>query len=114
VLIHQGRVAALRDVFRTGADPNVAAAFIAVPGGTPTRQEVQKLRYHLTCGVIIYGWQDTHSQYRDGLLDEDSSIRWEGAALEQSNVTGWMGIYRVPGTQFAALALRLGEVGLQL
>jgi hypothetical protein len=47
-------------------------------------------------------------------LDEDSSIRWEGAALEQSNVTGWMGIYRVPGTQFAALALRLGEVGLQL
>jgi hypothetical protein len=104
-LIHQGRVAALRDIFLAGTDPNVAAAFIAVPGGTPTPQEVQKLQYRLMYGAMIYGWQDTYSQYRNGLLDEDFFRQMRtGAVQALSSPTSravWE-FYRVPGTQFAA------------
>jgi len=104
-LIHQGRVAALRDIFLAGADPSVAAAVIAVPGGTPTPQEVQKLQYRFIYGSMIYGWQDTYSQYRSGLLDDDFFHQMKtGAVQALSNPTSravWE-TYRVPGTQFTA------------
>src|SRR5579864_4950042 len=81
-LIHQGRVAALRDIFLAIANPDVAAAFIAVPGGTPTLEAIQKLLYRNICLAQIFGWQDTYSQYRRGLLDEDFFRQMRAAAVQ--------------------------------
>jgi len=104
-LIHQGRIAALRDIFLAATDPTMAAAFIAVPGGTPTPQEVQKVQYRSLYGAMIYGWQDTYSQYQSGLLDDDFFRQMRSGAVQAlSNPTSravWE-FYRVPGTKFAA------------
>jgi hypothetical protein len=104
-LIHQGRVAALRDIFLALADPTMAAASIAVPGGTPTPQEVQQVQYRSLYGAIIYGWQDTYSQYQNGLLDEDFFRQMRSGAVQAlsnpASRAAWE-FYRVPGTQFAA------------
>src|SRR6185503_16316623 len=60
-LIHQGRVAALRDVFLASADPDIARAWIVTTGGKPTPEAVQQRQFLLLTGAMIYGWQDTYS-----------------------------------------------------
>jgi hypothetical protein len=104
-LIHQGRIAALRDIFLAGADPTMAAAVIAVPGGTPTPQEVQRVQYRFLFGAMIYGWQDTFLQYQSGLLNDDFFRQMRSGALQALSTPASRAVwefYRVPGTQFTA------------
>lgn len=103
-LIHQGRVAALRDIFLASADPTMAAAFIAESGGTPTPKDVQHIQYRSLYGAMIYGWQDTWSQHQSGLLDDDFFRQMKTGALNMLSNPASRAIwefYRVPGTKFA-------------
>jgi hypothetical protein len=102
-LIHQGRIAALRDVFLATANGDIAAAMIVTTGGTPTPLEVQRYQFLAISGARIYGWQDTYLQYQNGLLGEDflrqmragaESVMKDRAAREAGE------FYRVPGTSF--------------
>lgn len=105
-LIHQGRVAALRDVFLARADADIAAAIIAASGGTPTPQLVQQTQFIAIAGATIYGWQDTYSQHQSGLITDDFFEQMRaGAATALATPafrSAWEKIYRVPGTKFAA------------
>jgi hypothetical protein len=114
-LIHQGRIAALREIFLTRTNADVAAAIIATAGGTPTSKEVQQHQYAAICGATFYGWQDTYSQYRSGLLDEDFYRQMRVAAEHEMTVPAFRRAweaYRVPGTHFAefmdGIARKLG------
>lgn len=104
-LIHQGRVAALRDIFLARVDANVAAATIVATGGKATAREVQQVQFMSMCGAMIYGWQDTYEQYRNGLLDEDFFLQMCTGATQQlaqpAFREAWQA-FRVPGTRFAA------------
>lgn len=105
-LIHQGRVAALRDIFLARADADIAAAGIVAMGGMPTPREVQHQQYLALCGAALYGWQDTYLQHRNGLLDEDfyRQMRFgaETAMKAPAFRAAWETTYRVPDTLFAA------------
>jgi len=74
-LIHQGRIAALRDVFLARSNADVAAAIIVATGGEPTPREVQQQQYSAICGATFYCWQDTYLQYRSGLLEDEPPPR---------------------------------------
>ena len=102
-LIHQGRIAGLRDVFLATADADVATAILAATGGNPTPREIQDFQFRAICGARIYGWQDTYLQYQNGLLSEDflrqMRIGAEGILRDQAGRDAWE-FYRVPGTPF--------------
>ena len=103
-LIHQGRVTALRDIFLALANPDVAAAYVAVPGGMPTPEAIQRLQYRQICLAQIFGWQDTYSQYRRGLLDEDFFRQMRAAAVQYLRNPTFRAVWeshKVPGTEFA-------------
>jgi len=103
--IHQGRIAALRDIFLACADPDIARAILVSTGGEPTLREVQQYQFQSICGARFYGWQDTYSQYRSGLLDESFFQQMcAGAAMilrDEAARAAWT-FFRVPGTPFAA------------
>jgi hypothetical protein len=76
---------------------------IAVPGGTPTLPEVQKHQYSCIVGAMIFGWQDTYSQYHSGLLGEDFFHQMQTGAMRILNNPASRAVwetYRMPGTQF--------------
>ena len=102
-LIHQGRIAGLRDVFLATAETDVAKAIIASTGGDPTPREVQQYQFQAICGARIYGWQDTYLQCQNGLLGEDflsqMQIGAEFTMRDSAAREAWE-IYRVPGTSF--------------
>jgi len=53
---------------------------------------------------MIYGWHDTYSQYRNGLLDEDFFRQMRTGAMQALSNPASRAVwefYRVPGTQFA-------------
>ena len=88
-----------------GPMPTLQQRLIAIPRGTPTPQRSPETPISFIYGAMIYGWQDTYSQYRSGLLDEDFFRQMRtGAVQALSNPTSravWE-TYRVPGTQFTA------------
>jgi hypothetical protein len=102
-LIHQGRIAGLRDVFLATAETDVATAIIAATGGNPTPHEVQQYQFRAICGARIYGWQDTYLQCQNGLLGEDflSQMRVGAEFIMRDSAAreAWE-IFRVPGTSF--------------
>ena len=102
-LIHQGRIAGLRDVFLATADGDVAAAMIVATGGTPTPLKVQKYQFLAISGARIYGWQDTYLQYQNGLLGEDFLLQMRAGAefvMKDPAAREVWEVYRVPGTSF--------------
>ena len=104
-LIHQGRIAALRDVFLARTNADLAAAIIVATGGEPTPGEVQRQQYSAICGATFYGWQDTYLQYRGGLLEDDFFQQMRAAAESMMTNPAFRAAwatYRVPGTHFAA------------
>lgn len=105
-LIHQGRVAAIRELLVANADTDIAAAVIAATGGAPTPEAVRQRQFVSMCGASLYGWQDTLSQYQNGLLDEDFFQQMRGAVVQAVSqpafCAAWESFFRVPGTRFAA------------
>jgi hypothetical protein len=104
-LIHQGRIAALRDVFLASADADIARAWITTTGGEATPERVQQAQFTSVIGAMIYGWQDTYSQHRLGLLEEGFFLQMRTGAervmQDRAAREAWA-FYRVPGTEFTA------------
>ncbi len=102
-LIHQGRIAALRDVFLASADADIARAWIVTTGGEATPEMVQQRQFIAIIGAMIYGWQDTYSQHRLGLIDEGFFLQMRTGAervmQDRAAREAWA-FYRVPGTDF--------------
>jgi hypothetical protein len=104
-LIHQGRVAALREVFLASADADISRAYLVSTGHEATAQGIQHQQYQFVLGAMIYGWQDTFSQARLGLLDDGFLLQMRHGAerimLQPVAREAWAQ-YRVPGTDFTA------------
>ena len=105
-LIHQGRIAGIREISIAGTDADVVAAFIQGNGGTPTSPEIKRMQFQFFFAAMLYGWQDSFSQHESGLLDEDIYLQMRsavaGAMAQPGSRALWEGGLRVPGTKFAA------------
>lgn len=105
-LIHQGRIAGIREISIAGTDADVVAAFIQGNGGTPTPPEIKRMQFQFFFAAMLYGWQDSFSQHESGLLDEDIYLQMRsavaGAMAQPGSRALWEGGLRVPGTKFAA------------
>lgn len=104
-LIHQGRIARIGELAMESADADVTSAIIIATGGTPTPEEVKRRQFNAFCAASFYGWQDSFSQHRKGLLDEDIFIQMRAALVRALSLPAvhaeWQNL-RVPGTKFAA------------
>ena len=104
-LIHQGRMNRIADTRLAAAGADIAAAIVVANGGEPTPERIKQEQFGAFCNALFYGWQDTYSQYRSGLLDEDVYTQMRDAvakALRQPGYRAAWEIIRVPGTRFAA------------
>ena len=56
-LIHQGRIAGIRELAVAGTDADVAAAILSANGGTPTPQEVRQMQFRQFCAATFWRWK---------------------------------------------------------
>ena len=98
-------MAALREVFLASTDADIARAYLVSTGREATAQGIQHQQYQFVLGAMIYGWQDTFSQARLGLLDDGFFLQMRHGAerimLQPAAREAWAQ-YRVPGTDFTA------------
>ena len=105
-LIHQGRIAGIREIAVAATDADVVSAIILANGGTPTPRDVKRMQFQFFFAATLYGWQDSFSQHESGLLDSDIYLQMRSAVTSAMAQPGsramWEGTLRVPGTKFAA------------
>lgn len=105
-LIHQGRIAGIRELVLAAADTDLAAAILFARGQGATPQDVKQFQFASFCTASFYGWQDSYSQHRVGLLDEDIYMQMRSAVASAMSFPAarayWETTIRVPGTKFAA------------
>jgi hypothetical protein len=70
-LIQQGRIDRVVSYYMGMADRDIVAAHIHGNGGVATPETIQRRQFWLECVCMQANWQDTVSQYDEGLLSED-------------------------------------------
>lgn len=104
-LIRQGRVSRLSEQSLAATQPYLATAIILANGGDATPEAIQRMQFSRYCLGLFYGFQDSFSQYHDGLLDEDMFVQLKAVLSQTLNQKGFLAEWqnvRVPGTKFAA------------
>ena len=105
-LIHQGRIAGIRDLAVAATNTDLAAAIVSASGVEPTQELVRRAQFRFYCAASFYGWQDSFSQHEGGLLDEDIFRQMRTAVVtalgHPAMRAEWNDVIRVPGTKFAA------------
>jgi hypothetical protein len=110
-LIHQGRIAGIRELAIASTTPEMAAVIVArmFPNSSP--EAVKDFQFGLWCSANFYGWQDSYVQHRKGLLDEDIFVQMKAAvtrALSTPAVRAeWETKIKIPGTAFAVFVDQL-------
>ena len=104
-LIHQGRVAGIRELVLAAVAPDIASAILLARGESAAPEDVKRFQFAGFCAASLYGWQDSYSQHRMGLLDEDIYLQMRSAVATAMRVPAfrsqWETTIRVPGTKFA-------------
>jgi hypothetical protein len=105
-LIHQGRIGGIRELVLAAADTDIAAAILFARGENSAPEDIKRFQFTSFCAASLYGWQDSYSQHRMGLLDEDIYMQMRSAVTAAMRVPAfraqWASTIRVPGTKFAA------------
>jgi hypothetical protein len=105
-LIHQGRIGGIREMGLAAADADIASAILFARGESSAPDDVKRFQFASFCAASLYGWQDSYSQHRMGLLDEDIYIQMRSAVAGAMRIPAfraqWESTIRVPGTKFAA------------
>jgi hypothetical protein len=71
-LIHQGRMARAIQGMTAMAATDQAIAFIAMSGGTPTPEVVQRHQFWLQSQILILGWEENFFEHAEGLLSDEA------------------------------------------
>ncbi|MBI1213071.1 MAG: hypothetical protein GC190_16530 [Alphaproteobacteria bacterium] len=110
-LIHQGRVAGIRELVIASATPEIASVIVGETNPNHTPEDVKRYQFGQWCAASFYGWQDSFAQHRRGLLDEDIFLQMRAAvtkALATPAIRAeWDTKIRIPGTAFAAFVDQL-------
>jgi hypothetical protein len=104
-LIRQGRASRIIEHLNGQLAPDVAAAAIVGNGGVPTPEAIQALQFSLICRTNFTSFEDTYSQYVNGLLDEDtlrSTRKNLARVFGQPGVRAAWESWKEPGTGFAS------------
>lgn len=110
-LIHQGRVAGIRELLIASTNPEIASVIVGQTLAHPTADDVKRQQFATWCAANFYGWQDSFVQHRKGLLDDDFFLQMKTAVIRTLSIpaarTEWETKIRVPGTAFAAFVDQL-------
>ena len=97
-LVTQNRAERVTSTLLAMATSDLAAAYDAANGGGATEQEVRRRQFQLMCAALISGWDDTFSQYEQGLLSRGQFVRFRNGISSTflgdpgmaSFVEGWL------------------------
>jgi hypothetical protein len=70
-LIAQGRAASNIDAAARQTDSELAAAYIAVAGGTPTPDRIQMLQFLMICVTHLQNAEEVFFQHEQGLMSDE-------------------------------------------
>jgi hypothetical protein len=75
-LIQQGRVERISNQQLKFAESDLAASWLVANGIKATPEAVQQRQFEQQCIVYFVGWDDTFSQYQEGLVSEEQFARF--------------------------------------
>ena len=75
-LIQQGRIDRIASQQLRLADADLSSAWLVANGVAATPQAVQQRQFQQQCIAYYIGWDDTLSQYDEGLVSEEQFVRF--------------------------------------
>ena len=75
-LVTQNRAERVSSTLLALANSDLAAAYDTANGGSASEQEVRRRQFQFMCAALINGWDDTFSQYEQGLLGHGQFVRF--------------------------------------
>lgn len=103
VLIHQGRVSQILEMTNSLLDPDLVALMLKKNGTTPTPEAVENAQFSLLFSRMRFSWEDSFSQYRNGLLSSDSFATTRARILTNLSQRGFRDQWeqtKASGTEF--------------
>jgi hypothetical protein len=104
-LIRQSRASRVVEVQLAQTDADVAAAVIVANGGEPTPEEIKCAQFRALFRAQYYSHEDSFSQYRNGLMDEDGCALTRTSIARVFNQPGYRAAwesFKTPGAKFTA------------
>jgi hypothetical protein len=104
-LIHQGRAARIQALMSMQLDTRIAAAVIADNGEDATPEAIAKHQLFMLAAAQRYSFEDSYSQYRDGLLSRDSYMMTRQSVASYYSQPAFRAHWernKVPGLEFTA------------
>ena len=101
--INQGRIGRISDQQIALADADIVAALIKGNGGEATPEAIKQFQFERLMAAHFYGWQDSFSQYQNGLLDDDLFRQMRSTVARVLRQPGYRAEWakiREPGTKF--------------
>lgn len=92
-LIQQGRLERITDQQMRLADGDLAAAWLIANGVEATPAAVQRRQFQQQCVAYYVGWDDTLSQYDEGLVSEEQFARFRGQMVNLLRASPGMRAY---------------------
>ena len=104
-LIHQGRASRSVELAITAANAELATVYVKASGQTATPELIQIRQLQLLHGAFALSFEESFSQYRNGLLEEDVFRTLRSNVGNHFNNAGCLAAWersKVPGTAFTA------------
>jgi len=74
--IQQGRIQRITEQQLAFAQSDLSAAWLAASGQEATPDAIRARQFRQQCVILYVGWDDTLSQYHDGLVSEEQFARF--------------------------------------
>lgn len=104
-LIHQGRASRGVELSIAAGSAEWAAVYVKGGGGTATPEQIQRRQLGLLHSAFALSFEESFSQHRNGLLEEDvyNTLRKNVAShFSNAGLLAMWEITKVPGTAFTA------------
>jgi hypothetical protein len=101
--IHQGRVARAVDLAVQASDAQFVEAGLIAEGREPTLDAVRERQFFFITNAFIMSFEESYSQYRNGLLEEEAFQRLRrnvASQLSRSAFRNVWGMQKIDGSPF--------------
>jgi len=101
--IHQGRVARAVDLAVQASDAQFVEASLLAEGREPTLDAVREIQFFSITNAFIMSFEESYSQYRNGLLEEEAFQRLRrnvSAQMSRPAVRNFWGKRKIAGSPF--------------
>ena len=104
-LIHQGRASRSVDLSIAAASLELASVYLKGDGTSPTPEQIQRRQFGVLHGAFLLSFEESFSQWRNGLLEEDIYKTLRTNVARHFTNAGCRTLWqsgKIPGTAFSA------------